>query len=267
MWPVISHENLSNNMAKLLSRTFSSPVVKLVVGSESKEYFVHRELIESSSKVFKNAFTNNMKESISQTIKIDDFEADTVEKFLEYIYKGQYEFEDGVERVGSEDQEVKFESFDINTDSNAWQHFEGFICDGIVRPDSEVPENDHNMIDFTQAFLCHVKLYVFADKYDVEGLATETSTQLHHVLSKFKLFETSIGDFVNLIEYVYDNITKYWYVDKMKDVICSYSISIMAHLVENKRFVELLNSRPDLERDLILTTAEVSKTRIYNHNG
>ena len=51
------------------------------------------------------------------------------------------------------------------------------------RPNKTANEN------YTEVFLCHARLYVFADKYDIQPLKVLTFEELHAVLAVFTLYQ------------------------------------------------------------------------------
>ena len=59
--------------------------------------------------------------------------------------------------------------------------------------------------DYTDVFLSHVQLYVFADKYDIEKLKVLALEELHATLAIYTLHLARTGDIVTLLRYVYRN--------------------------------------------------------------
>ena len=59
--------------------------------------------------------------------------------------------------------------------------------------------------DYTEVFLGHARMYVFAEKYDIEPLKTLALLKLHRTLSIFTLFRERVGDIITLLKYVYAN--------------------------------------------------------------
>lgn len=59
--------------------------------------------------------------------------------------------------------------------------------------------------DYSEVFLCHVYLYVFADKYDIQPLKILALEELHATLVKYTLYPERVQDIVRLLHYVYAN--------------------------------------------------------------
>ena len=67
------------------------------------------------------------------------------------------------------------------------------------RPNSNKPE------DYSEVFLGHARLYVFADKYDVQTLKVLAMEELHATLAVYTLYQERTVDIVTLLRYVYAN--------------------------------------------------------------
>ncbi|KAL8833809.1 MAG: hypothetical protein Q9176_007807 [Flavoplaca citrina] len=59
--------------------------------------------------------------------------------------------------------------------------------------------------DYTEVFLSHARLYVFADKYDIQPLKTLALEELHDTLATYILYRGRTGDILVLLRYVYAN--------------------------------------------------------------
>ena len=59
--------------------------------------------------------------------------------------------------------------------------------------------------DYTEVFLGHAYLYVFADKYDIQPLKILALEELHATLAKFTLYPQRVKDVITLLRYVYSN--------------------------------------------------------------
>ena len=57
--------------------------------------------------------------------------------------------------------------------------------------------------EYTEVFLCHARLYVFADKYDIQGLKVLAMEDLHAVLAVYTLHKECTGDITSLLQYIY----------------------------------------------------------------
>lgn len=78
--------------------------------------------------------------------------------------------------------------------------------------------------DYTEVFLGHARMYVFAEKYDIQPLKTLALLKLHRTLSIFTLFPERVGDIMTLLKYVYANTAET--VDGNEDIR-----TILAHYI------------------------------------
>ena len=59
--------------------------------------------------------------------------------------------------------------------------------------------------DYTQVFFSHAKMYVFAEKYDIQPLRQLALYKLHRCLAIHTLFEERVSEITDLLKYVYAN--------------------------------------------------------------
>lgn len=73
---------------------------------------------------------------------------------------------------------------------------------------SEIPPprpNQNPEEDYTDVFLSHAQLYVFAEKYDIQPLKVLALEELHATLAIYTLYLVRTGDIIALLRYVYGN--------------------------------------------------------------
>lgn len=59
--------------------------------------------------------------------------------------------------------------------------------------------------DYTEVFLGHARMYVFAEKYDIAYLQELSLQKLYHTLAIYTLYPERVGDITSLLKYVYAN--------------------------------------------------------------
>ena len=95
--------------------------------------------------------------------------------------------------------------------------------------------------DYTDVFLSHAQLYVFAEKYDIQSLKTLALEELHATLDVYELYEVRTGDIIELLRYVYANTCKPQEgVNDMRSMISQYVGHKMDVLMEAAEFGELI---------------------------
>ncbi len=110
-----------------------------------------------------------------------------------------------------------------------------------ARGNSEACEN------FIEVFLCHARLFVFADKYLITALTGLCLHKLHQTLIAFHLYDERAGDVVELLRYAYSG--EGW--GNLQALVVHYAACVIRKLQKNEDFVALLGERSSLSADLI----------------
>ena len=66
-------------------------------------------------------------------------------------------------------------------------------------------KNENKTENYTEIFLSHARLYVFANEYLIYDLRTLALENLHETLKNFQLYPQRTSDIISLIHYVYEN--------------------------------------------------------------
>ena len=95
--------------------------------------------------------------------------------------------------------------------------------------------------NYTEVFLSHARLYVFAEKYDIQPLKTLALEELQAVLGIFDLYTERTGDIIALIRYVYANTGEpVAGVEDIRTVLMLYFGYEMDILVKDDDFRDLM---------------------------
>ena len=95
--------------------------------------------------------------------------------------------------------------------------------------------------DYTEVFLCHAQLYVFADEKDIQELKTLALENLHATLAIYDLYARRTGDIISLLRYVYANTSERRdRPDDLQKVLTEYCGYEMDTLMRDKRFKKLM---------------------------
>ncbi|KAL9131994.1 MAG: hypothetical protein Q9217_000204 [Psora testacea] len=123
---------------------------------------------------------------------------------------------------------------------------ESFIeCKPIQRRHSiDIPQprsNKDKGEDYTEVFLCHAHIYVFAERYDIQELKLLALEELHETLAIFTLFEERTRDIVALLQYAYANTVKLSYIDnELRSLLADYIGFEMATLMKDPEFKNVM---------------------------
>ncbi|KAL9125882.1 MAG: hypothetical protein Q9217_004981 [Psora testacea] len=124
---------------------------------------------------------------------------------------------------------------------------------GIFKPASHVRKNREACEDYTVVFLCHARLYAFADKYDIEHLKRLSLGKLHQTLVTFTPYEERIDDIVELLHYSYSNTPdRPDSKDDLRQLIIHYAACVVEYLSRNAKFQLLLEEHGSLAKDLLM---------------
>jgi len=95
--------------------------------------------------------------------------------------------------------------------------------------------NQQSNEDYTEVFLCHARLYVFADKYDVQPLRALALEELQATLAIFTLYLERTADVITLLRYVYTHYNEVEDED-MRMMLTHYIGYEMDTLMEDEDF-------------------------------
>lgn len=101
--------------------------------------------------------------------------------------------------------------------------------------------------DYTEVFLSHARLYVFAEKYDIQPLKKLCHQKLQHTLAIYTLYPERVGDITTLLKYVYANTAET--MDGTEDIR-----SMLAHYVGTE--MDTLIKYGEI-KDLMLENGEI----------
>ncbi|KAG6361876.1 hypothetical protein INS49_010105 [Diaporthe citri] len=102
--------------------------------------------------------------------------------------------------------------------------------------------------DYTGVFLCHAKLYVMADTYDIPSLKQLSLHRLHATLKEFTLYPSRFNDIAALAKYVFENTVP---EDKIRDMITLYYACIVEDARKQDSLKSLIEEIPDFASGLI----------------
>lgn len=88
-------------------------------------------------------------------------------------------------------------------------------------------------------FLCHARVYVFADKYAIDGLKNLALQKLHSTLCLFKIYPQRVIDIAELLRYVYQH-TRNSPREPLRALLMQYVACKAEVLDENPEFRALL---------------------------
>lgn len=107
--------------------------------------------------------------------------------------------------------------------------------------------------DYTNAFLSHARLYVFAEKFDIQPLKRLVLENVHQTLTIFRLWPDCVSAIVSLLQYVYANTLKPSHGEEpMRSLLKRYICYEMETMSKAASFRKLLGQDSDLLDDFCL---------------
>ena len=132
---------------------------------------------------------------------------------------------------------------------NVFQH----RTNAVSTPQFHPRKNRESCEDYTDVFLCHARLYVFAEKYDIVSLRKLSLSKLHQTLCVFTLYKERVGDIVTLLQYSYANTAhRSPTYDRLRSLVILYAACVVEDLVPSSDFKALLEEPGELASDLVV---------------
>ncbi|KAI9762719.1 MAG: hypothetical protein M1840_001186 [Geoglossum simile] len=259
-------------MAIPFDRIISSAPFKFLVGPENKPFMVHAALVSHHSRPLDVLMNGEMLEAREGCACLEDVDEETFVRFSQYLYTGDYSattpdppatnphhpprrlsevfpvielepFQPGGP-YGSRCRKCGRQTHSASKRSEAWDEFENTTYPALQPCES--PENP------TPIFLSHVRLYAFAEKYDIASLKDLTLHKLHRTLSNFPSCHGQIGDIVDLLQCSYEVTAdrEGGAVDGLRRLVIHYATCVVEDLAPNERFQGLLEDGGQFARDL-----------------
>lgn len=271
-----------------LYSVFVSPTFEFIVQGSS--FHVHKALLSKVSKPLERLMNSNMLETQKGQAILEEEDAETFAYFCEWAYTGRYFYIDPcLLRPHERDVQVEVESEGKSSMiiQYIWLTCEAVLSQYPPhagrskkdRPASPSPSRsrkemmraDFDSLAFgesddenspcmrfsnnrdtspTSCLMYHARLYVFADKFDIQQLKRLALKVLHKALARLTPYPEDIEDIVTLISFVYDHTAPARDGrEPMRDLLRRYVGCEIESLVEDTRFQLLLSNNPDFLKD------------------
>ena len=101
--------------------------------------------------------------------------------------------------------------------------------------------NRNSSEDYTEVFLSHARVYVFAEKHDIKQLEALALDELHETLKNFHLYPERTGDIIELLRYGYANTKESKEtVEDLRTILTDYVAIEMDILMTDETFRDLM---------------------------
>ncbi|KAF3770549.1 hypothetical protein M406DRAFT_336207 [Cryphonectria parasitica EP155] len=220
-----------------------SKIFKFIVGSRKKEYHVHAAAISPLSKPLNVLLDGPHKEAQELCVEWPDVDEKTFVRFTQWAYTKNYVTEEPDIVLGQHD----IPCFDDKSGENNGTECPSSTSAFIPRKNTEGCE------DYTGVFMCHAKLYVLGDTYDIPQLRQLSLHRLYVTLREFTLYPSRFNDLATLAQYIFDNTRP---DDRIREIIALYYACIVEDALKHDGLQSLLDTTPEFAFGLISNMRE-----------
>ncbi|RSL53976.1 hypothetical protein CEP51_014792 [Fusarium floridanum] len=200
------------------SRIIASPEAKFHIGPNKDEFTIHSGLVALQSSSMHNIM-KQQKGRFERPILWKHVEVNTFIRFSAFAYTGDY---DGPEPRRREIPAVVSQprllrkmiklrltnqgsGIRNSYDSYSWEMFLKRYPGHEFSPDDAVDSRTYSSLE---VFLCHVRMFLFADRYRITELRDLAIRKLWIAMVNMTFTGNAIPDLTQLIKYVYNNTHK-----------------------------------------------------------
>lgn len=118
----------------------------------------------------------------------------------------------------------------------------------------EVRPNSNPTEEYTQVFLGHAEMYVFAEKWGIDVLKALALSKLHQTLTSFTLYEVRRPDIVELLRYTFSNDhtpDRIGAEDELRSLVMLYTACEVENLIHCPEFISLIGEAGQLAQNLV----------------
>lgn len=221
-----------------------------------------------------------MKESIERRVIWKDVDEEDFIRFSQYVYTGDYDatkpskreaegiapsqvtlskntspFDFGSTKrhssgFGSTNRRGLLGSVAVPEEKPLWERFKALHP---LPPPAPIPSlGSPANYDYTDGFLHHAQMYVFADYYGIEPLQILAVQKLHRALTSFNLVAKSHHEVTRLVRCTFEHtVEKEGQDDRLRTLVCLYVACKVKELWEDLEFRNVTKMFPDFATGII----------------
>ena len=247
---------------------------KFLVGPDRKEFTIHSALVADQSEALNVLVNGGMKEAIEHCAIWQELDEETFLRFCQFAYTGSYDGAEPQKRkaeehapvpdtVGKSDNKITNLSikqrgnkhispppplFGVTKKDLLWNKF----CSLHPGPQVKVTTSGNAPDDdYTEVFLSHAQMYVFADCYGIVALENLALYKLRQALMRYTLYREGFHDIFQLVKYCFSStVDKGGQRDPLRTLVCIYVACKVEDLWKNDDFGELMDTLSEFPRAL-----------------
>lgn len=240
-----------------------SPTFRFIVGPDKREFHVHSALVSHQSPVLDKLVNGDFREAEDKEAVLDKVDEQTFVRFCQFAYTGNYSepkpqttdhllpevFEYDESWTASQLRErkstTKKQRQKHRQTSNLFATSDSIDspCTCTWKPCSKRLEEE----DLTRILLAHAQLYVFADCYQIEQLASISFSRLFETLEVLKGATTNTDGMTELVRLCFEEAVP----GNLKNMVTTYASYEMKRLWTHPGFRELVGENNELSVALI----------------
>ncbi|KAJ0337273.1 hypothetical protein COL154_013406 [Colletotrichum chrysophilum] len=254
----------------------ASDSFKFFVGAERRSFHLHGTLVARQSKALRELLYGKMKEAQERCVQWLDVDVPTFVRFGDFIYTGDYHAAPYTSRKVSDPVvsdilpaepvagfarspsftkgkkvamwNPKPSAYQRPATGSLWSEFSRLYADVSA---ADVRENGPTD-DYTDVFLGHAQVYVFADCYGIATLRALSLGKLRKTLEIFTLYQAGVQDVIRLIRYCYQNTAdKVNEEDELRTLVNMYTACKVETLWEDEEFAGLVETNGEYAKGLV----------------
>ncbi|KAL2689171.1 hypothetical protein Neosp_003223 [[Neocosmospora] mangrovei] len=243
-----------------IQRIMASPNINFLIGPNKNEFSINSEIVAVQSSSLANIIREQESRFEGRPILWKHVDVDIFIRFREFAFTGDY---NGVEprlrqiravvcQPGLLRKTIKLRLTNHGVipmsvySSFCWQRFKERYSGHEFSPDDAVDSRTHAC---AEVFLCHARMFIFADQYKIARLRDVAIRKLWIAMVNITFTGNAIPDVTQLVKYVYNHTTSENPAGKeIRDLVrryCIIRLERMWHHAEFRDFAsnsELLNA-------------------------
>ncbi|KAG6078062.1 hypothetical protein E4U16_001688 [Claviceps sp. LM84 group G4] len=261
--------------ASLCKGIFASQPCVFMVGEDKGEFLLHSDLVKRESEALGDMIDTSFAEGRKGKVVLRNDDVETFSAFAQFIYTGYYHLSFDMSAPDSKTESHGKGNPGNNVGQfrrphnglwrrfiqrNHYEDYENLSDSYLIAPygatkfeidDSDVPflNVDHMDKDYSELFISHARIFVFAQCYGVEALMDLSMQRLHETLCGFSLSTERINDVLALIRYCYEQPG----LERLKKMVAMYSAAVVNSDIQDlviEDFEDLLKERGDFAADM-----------------
>ncbi|KAL6719502.1 hypothetical protein ACLMJK_003742 [Lecanora helva] len=260
------------------SSIFTSKPFTFIV--QGKPLYAHAALVAGCSEPFDRMINGHLSEANQGFAILDDVDESTFLRFIRWTYNKDYPANEHSAALGAEeskppeantvdDEFADWGSWGVNKKEKKKKKkhttepaVEGYLRESFISRQHDVELSPYTIPparankgpdeDYTEVFLGHARMYVFAEKYDIQPLKKLALQKLQHQLAIHTLYIERAGEILSLVNYVYGNTGETsGNSDDIRTMLAHYIGVEMANLMQDGEIRHIMQENGELLSDFL----------------